>query len=142
MSSRGLTAHPEVSVQCTYYCLSLPKFLPYGQRGKKRSVALGALVLVSIVGKRRYTLLPSSLLGERPLPPTQLPCPRSLSKQSTTAFELCSPGVPTRPRPILRPRLRRARLGSLDPKPLTHAAISLARPIAGLVRVWDLVVPG
>ena len=101
-----------------------------------------ALVLVSNSGKRRYILIPSLLLGERPLPPTQLPCPRSLSKQSTTAFELCSLGVTTRPRPILRPRLRRARLGSLDPKPLTHAAISFARPYAGLVGVWDLVVPG
>ena len=30
----------------------------------------------------------------------------------------------------------------MDPKPLIHAAISLARPYAGWVGVWDLVVPG
>ena len=73
---RGLTARPGncaiVYMQSILPCST--RLWHKGLRmvvGQKEGSCTWALVLVSNSGKRRYTLLPSLLLGKRPLPPTQ-----------------------------------------------------------------------
>ena len=74
---RGLTARPG---NCAVYIQSIAypfRSTRLGYRelrmvvGQKGECSTWALVLVSNSGKRRYILIPSLLLGERPLPPTQ-----------------------------------------------------------------------
>ena len=78
MPQRGLTARPGICA-IVYTQSILPcstRLWHKGLRmvvGQKEGSSTRALVLVSNSGKRRYTLLPSLLLGERPLPPTQKP---------------------------------------------------------------------
>ena len=73
---RGLTARPGICA-IVYTQSILPcstRLWHKGLRmvvGQKEGSSVWALVLVSNSGKRRYILIPSLLLGERPLPPTQ-----------------------------------------------------------------------
>ena len=78
MLQRGLTARPGICA-LVYTQSILPcstRLWHKGLRmvvGQKEGSSVWALVLVSNSGKRRYILIPSLLLGERPLPPTQKP---------------------------------------------------------------------
>ena len=79
MLQRGLTARPgnrAVYIQSIAYPFRSTR-LGYRELrmvvGQKGECCTWALVLVSNSGKRCYILIPSLLLGERPLPPTQKP---------------------------------------------------------------------